>query len=77
MEDEHPVDRAARVLDTTLVGLATRLNVTKGAVGQWKEDGRVVPAEHCPVIERLTGGRVRCEELNPKVDWGYLREATA
>lgn len=75
METKHPVDRAVEVLETTLVGLAERLGVTKSAVGQWKEAGRVVPAEHCPVIERMTGGRVRCEELNGKVDWAYLREA--
>lgn len=77
METKHPVDRAAEALSTTLVGLAERLGVTKGAVGQWKEEGRVVPAEHCPVIERLTEGKVRCEDLNPKVDWAYLREAAA
>lgn len=77
MRKVHPVDRAAAVMDTTLVGLASRLGVTKGAVGQWKEEGRVVPAEHCPVIERLTLGKIRCEELNPRVDWAYLREAAA
>lgn len=76
METRHAVDRAAEAIGTTLVGLAEKLKVTKGAVGQWKEDGRVVPAEHCPVIERLTNGAVRCEELNPKVDWAYLRAAS-
>lgn len=74
---EHAVDRSVRLIGTTLTDLAQKLGVSKGAVGQWKEIGRVVPAEHCPVIERLTEGRVRCEELNPKVDWAYLREAAA
>jgi DNA-binding transcriptional regulator YdaS (Cro superfamily) len=32
-----------------------------------------VPADRCPVIERETGGAVRCEELRPDVDWAYLR----
>jgi DNA-binding transcriptional regulator YdaS (Cro superfamily) len=73
----HPIDRAAVVLNISLVALAERLGVTKGAVGQWKEKGRVVPAEHCPVIERMTNGAVKCEELNPKVDWAYLRAAAA
>lgn len=30
-----------------------------------------VPAEHCPVIERITG--VLCEELRPDVEWAVLR----
>jgi DNA-binding transcriptional regulator YdaS (Cro superfamily) len=30
-----------------------------------------VPAEHCPVIERITG--VICEELRPDVEWSVLR----
>ncbi len=77
MKKQHPVDRAVEVLGISLAGLAQELHVTKSAVGQWKERGRVVPAEHCPVIERMTGGRVRCEELNHKVDWKYLREAAA
>jgi DNA-binding transcriptional regulator YdaS (Cro superfamily) len=72
---EHPIDRAARLMNITLEGLGGHLGVSKGAVSQWKLPGRITPAEHCPKIERLTGGRVRCEELNAKVDWAYLREA--
>lgn len=26
-------------------------------------------------IERESGGRVRCEELRPDVDWAYLRKS--
>ena len=37
---------------------------------------RPIPAEHCPAIERATGGAVRCEELRPDVAWSVLR-ATA
>lgn len=44
--------------------------VTKGVVYGWKMRG-IVPPEYCPPIERLTG--VRCEDLNDKVDWPYLR----
>ena len=51
--------------------LATLLGVTSGAVSQW-EDGKV-PIPHCIPIEKLTGGAVRCEELQPGVDWSYLR----
>ncbi len=53
--------------------LADHLGITKGAVSQWKLEGRRIPAEHCPSIERLTNGAVRCEDLRPDVDWAYLR----
>lgn len=43
-------------------------------IQQWKASGRV-PAEHCPKIERLCGGVVRCEELNDRVDWAYVRSS--
>lgn len=47
--------------------LAEELGITKGAIGQWKMEGRRIPAEHCPHIERLTGGAVTRYELNPDV----------
>lgn len=68
----HPIDEAARILGSQ-VALAAALGVTKAAVGQWKLEDRKVPADHCPAIERLTAGAVRCEELRPDVDWAYLR----
>jgi DNA-binding transcriptional regulator YdaS (Cro superfamily) len=40
-------------------------------VQQWRASR--VPAEHCPRIEKLTAGKVTCEELRPDVDWAYLR----
>lgn len=76
MNKPHPIDRAAKLLKVSLDGLGSLLGVTKGAVSQWKSPGRTVPAEHCPAIEKLTEGQVRCEELNPKIDWAYLRLAT-
>lgn len=30
---------------------------------------------HCPIIERYTNGAVRCEWLNPAVDWAYIRSS--
>ena len=39
---------------------------------QWQRNR--VPAEHCPVIERITG--VPCEELRPDVEWAVLRGAS-
>lgn len=52
--------------------LARRLGVRQSLVSMWKTRGNV-PAEHCPGIERATEGFVRCEQLRPDVDWGYLR----
>lgn len=69
--DRHPIEIAAEIVGSQ-TALAALLGVTKAAVGQWKD--RQVPAEHCPVIERLTGGRVRCESLRPDIEWGVLRE---
>lgn len=66
----HPIDRAAKHLGSQRV-LADKIGVTPGAVSQWKTTG--VPVEHCPRIERLTAGTVRCEEMRPEVDWAYLR----
>lgn len=45
-------------------------------IQSWREQGRV-PAEYCPKIERLTNFAVRCEELNDRVDWGFLRSTSA
>lgn len=71
--DRHPLDVAARIVGSHQA-LAAALGVTKGALPQWKDANRRVPAEHCPAIERLTGGAVRCEDLRPDIDWGVLRE---
>ena len=53
-----------------LTSAGKQLGVTKGVIFQWRERGRV-PAEYCPALEKLTG--IRCEELNDKIDWAYLR----
>jgi len=73
---EHPIARAAKLLGSQTV-LAGALKVSKGAVSQWKEEGGRVPAEHCPVIERLTGGVVRCEDLRPDIEWNVLRSGAS
>lgn len=66
----NPIDHAAKCLGSQRI-LAELIGVTPGAVSQWKTAG--VPVEHCPRIERLTAGAVRCEEMRPEVDWAYLR----
>ncbi len=74
--DKHPIDKASDVVGSQ-AALASLLNVTRAAVGQWKDEGRRVPAEHCLVIERetrLRGTPVTCEELRPDMDWAVLRD---
>ena len=68
----HALDKAAEIIGSQ-TALAALLAVSKGAVSQWKEPGRRVPAEHCPLIERATAGAVRCEELRPDMAWDVLR----
>lgn len=53
--------------------LAKALGVSPVVISNWKTGEREVPAERCPAIEKATEGAVRCEELRPDVDWGYLR----
>lgn len=80
------LQRAAHALGgqaalASALGFADRRNVWP-----WFQ-GRRVPAEHCPAIERATReaakGRgdpsmvVSCEELRPDVAWGVLREQAA
>jgi DNA-binding transcriptional regulator YdaS (Cro superfamily) len=74
--DKDPLDKAADIVGSQSA-LAVSLGVTKSAVNQWKDEGRRVPAEKCPAIERLTKGAVRCEDLRPDVDWAVLREQVA
>lgn len=75
--DKHPIDKASDIVGSQ-ASLAALLKVTRAAVGQWKDVGRRVPAEHCLVIERETrkrGAPVTCEELRPDMDWAVLRVA--
>lgn len=70
-----PLTPLARAIKATgsMAALAKVLGVTKAAVHQWQHPGRRIPAQHCPAIERLTAGDVRCEDLRPDVDWSILR----
>lgn len=44
--------------------------VLRQHIGNWLES-KLVPANYCPTIERVTG--VRCEDLCPTTDWAVLR----
>lgn len=63
----------------TIVGSQARLareiggGITQAHISYWITQAQVVPAEHCPSIERIVNKAVRCEELNPRVDWWVLR----
>lgn len=66
------IDRAVRHFGS-MSAMARHLGLSSYTViQQWKIAGRV-PAEHCPNIERLCGGVVRCEDLNDRVDWAFVR----
>ena len=69
----NPLERAAELLDGQ-TALAAAIGVKQQHVWNWinRSAGRA-PAEHCPAIERATGGAVRCEDLRPDVDWAVLR----
>lgn len=53
----------------TLKAFSDALGVRYQVVQQWLING--VPAEYCPTIEKLTGER--CEDLNHRVDWAFIR----
>ena len=55
-------------------GLASAIGLKQQNVWNWinRADGKA-PAEHCPAIERATGGAVRCEDLRPDVAWDVVR----
>ncbi|HDR8927250.1 helix-turn-helix domain-containing protein [Burkholderia multivorans] len=52
--------------------LAVHLGLSRGAIYDFIRRGNFAP-EHCPEIEKFSGGKVKCETLNTAVDWAYLR----
>jgi DNA-binding transcriptional regulator YdaS (Cro superfamily) len=66
----HPIDKAAEIIGSQ-TALAVVLCVSKGAVSQWKNEDRRVPAAHCVVIERATNGAVTRRDLRPD-DWHLI-----
>ena len=57
----------------SITKFALALGVTPQAVCFWRDGKRQIPADKCPLIERITAGGVSCEMLRPDVDWGYIR----
>lgn len=65
IEGEHALDMASRLVGGR-INLAQKLDVTVGAIGNWKVRG--VPIEQCMPIERATYGAVTRRDLRPD-DW--------
>lgn len=61
----------------TQAEFAERVGVTQSMVWQWITRRRPVAPKRCPIIERETGGAVRCEDLRPDVDWATVRAGVA
>lgn len=72
-----PQEALQKVID--IVGSQSRLareiggGVRQAHIHYWLTQAAVVPAEHCPSIERIVNHEVLCEDLNPRVDWAVLR----
>ena len=72
-----PQEALQKAID--IVGSQSRLareigpGIKQAHVYYWLTQAPVVPAEHCPAIERIVNQEVTCEELNPRVDWWVLR----
>ena len=62
----HPIDKVAVIIGSQSL-LAEALGISKGAVNQWKTNGRKIPAEHVLKIESLTNGKVSRHELRPDI----------
>jgi len=84
MRDDTPEPVGLAALDRaieqmTLAGLCREMGVKYQLVQGWRNKERrfATPAEYCPAIERATGGKVRCEELRPDIDWAVLRRPIA
>jgi DNA-binding transcriptional regulator YdaS (Cro superfamily) len=67
----NPVDVAIEKFGS-LANMARQLEVSHQVIQGWRKQARV-PPQHCPRIERLLEGAVRCEQLNDDIDWAYLR----
>ena len=56
--------------------LAKQLGTSVQAVNNWTRRGSV-PPEYAPVIEVLTEGKVKADDLCPQVPWGMVRDSRA
>lgn len=59
----------------SITNLAKQIGIKPSIVSFWVGRKRQVPIKRCPEIERITKGKVACEELRPDVNWGVLRNS--
>lgn len=55
--------------------LADRLEVTPATVSYWVSGNRRPDIANCKRIEFATGGKVRCEDLRPELNWEFIRNS--
>ncbi|MEI7216245.1 helix-turn-helix domain-containing protein [Pectobacterium carotovorum] len=73
MSKESPALKDACLDIGGQASMARLLGVSAPTINQWVNGVRPIPAERCLEIEKITQGKVTCEELRPDVDWAYLR----
>lgn len=71
---KRPIDRVIEAIGTQ-AELARLMNVTPGFVNKMVRTGRI-PAERCPQLEHLTGGKVTAAQMRPDV-FGKFRPVKA
>lgn len=74
METPSPLERACNEVGGQSA-LAKRLGCTPAAVNQWLKVVRPIPRESAADIERITDGKVSCEDLLPAVAWVRVPDA--
>ena len=50
------------------------LDISPQRLWNWIKREQTLPAEYCPTVERLTEGKIRCEDFWPDTDWEYMRQ---
>lgn len=68
-----PLQQAINIAGSQ-VALAKAIGCVPQVINNWLRRGRV-PADRCIDIERVTNGKVTCEQLRPDLAarWAYLR----
>lgn len=56
--------------------LVRELGVHQPDVSLWFSGKRRIPVKYCLQIEKLSNGKVSCEEMRPDLDWKWWRSPT-
>jgi DNA-binding transcriptional regulator YdaS (Cro superfamily) len=71
MKNITPIQKAVNIVGGQNA-MARLLGLSQPHIYNWIKKNKT-PAQHCPKIERLTYGQVRCEDLRQDVEWRVLR----